>query len=76
MVISSMAQDIIARGGHTSELDTINGYMLSLADKHGVSAPYNRAVYEMCRREFAREKFTPLSIEDVGAEVLRRVQAG
>ncbi len=36
MVMSSMAQDIIQRGGHDSELDGINGYIVSLAEKHGV----------------------------------------
>jgi len=73
MVISSMAQDIIQRGGHDSELETINGYFVSLAEKHGVEAPYNRAVYELCRREFAKEKFEPLDVTAVWEEVQKRL---
>ncbi len=69
MVMSSMAQDILQRGGRESELETINGYLLSLADRHGVAAPYNRAVYDLCRREFAKERFEPLDVADVWAAV-------
>jgi 2-dehydropantoate 2-reductase len=73
MVMSSMAQDIIQRGGHDSELETINGYMVGLAEKYSVSAPYNRAIYQLCKREFSREKFTPLDVRDVWAEVSARL---
>ncbi len=69
MVISSMAQDIIQRGGHESELESINGYLLSLAEKHGVNVPYNRGVYGLCRKEFAKEKFEPLDVKAVWQEV-------
>jgi 2-dehydropantoate 2-reductase len=65
MVISSMAQDVIQRGSSQTELDTINGYFLELAGKHGVAAPYNRAVYKLCRREFARPGFQPLDVREV-----------
>lgn len=73
MVMSSMAQDIIQRGGHDSELETINGYIVGLADKHGVKAPYNRAIYELCKREFAGESFTPRDVKDVWKEVQPRL---
>lgn len=71
MVISSMAQDIIQRGGHDSELETINGYLVALAKKHGVAAPYNEAIYRMCAREFARTKFAPLDVKQVWEEVAK-----
>jgi 2-dehydropantoate 2-reductase len=73
MVMSSMAQDIIQRGGHDSELDTINGYIVELADKHGIKAPYNRAVYEMCKREFSKDTFIPVDVRDVWKEVSSRL---
>ncbi len=73
MVMSSMAQDIIQRGGHDSELETINGYMVGLAEKHNIDAPYNRAIYELCRREFAKKKFEPMDIRDVWAAVSGRL---
>jgi 2-dehydropantoate 2-reductase len=72
MVLSSMAQDILQRGGHESELETINGYLLSLADRQGLAVPYNRAIYDLCRSEFAKPHFTPLDVTDVHAAVLAR----
>lgn len=74
MVVSSMAQDVMHRGegdpGNT-ELDSINGYIVELADKHGVEAPMNRAIYRICKREFARPTFSPLDPEEVLAEVTK-----
>ncbi|MFC1890365.1 ketopantoate reductase family protein, partial [Thermodesulfobacteriota bacterium] len=69
MVLSSMAQDIIQRGGSESELESINGYLLALADKHGVEAPYNRTIYDLCVREFGKPGFEPLAMEAVWAAV-------
>jgi 2-dehydropantoate 2-reductase len=65
MVMSSMAQDVLQRGGADNELETINGYLLRLADRHGIRAPYNRAVYDLCRREFAKPHFEPLDVTEV-----------
>lgn len=71
MVLSSMAQDVIRRGGRDSELDSINGYLLRLADQHGLNVPYNRAVYRICREEFDKPGFEPIDV----AEVWRRILA-
>ncbi len=65
MVISSMAQDILQRGGSDSELESINGYFLRLADAHGVSVPYNRAVYQLCKERFGEAGFRPLDVREV-----------
>jgi 2-dehydropantoate 2-reductase len=73
MVLSSMAQDIIQRGGSDSELETINGYFIELADKYGFKAPYNRAVYELCRQEFNRPKFEPIDVKEVWERVLEKM---
>ncbi|MDQ1256864.1 MAG: 2-dehydropantoate 2-reductase, partial [Candidatus Hydrogenedentes bacterium] len=73
MVISSMAQDVIQRHSSQSELDTINGYFVELAQKTGVHAPYNKAVYELCKREFARPNFQPLDVQDVWNEIAQRL---
>ena len=64
MVISSMAQDVIQRRSGASELETINGYLLWLADVFAVPAPLNRAIYQLCKREFAKPDFQPLDIRD------------
>ena len=55
----------------TLTANLIGGYIVGLADKHSLKAPFNRAVYELCKREFAKPKFAPL---DIG-EVWRAVQA-
>jgi len=76
MVLSSMAQDILQRGGKESELESINGALLELAERHGVPAPLNRAVYDLCRQEFARPAFEPLDVREVWAFVQARLPRG
>ncbi len=65
MVVSSMAQDIIVNGGTTSELDSINGYVLGLAKKHGVNTPINNAIYKLCQEEFIKQPFKPMRVEKI-----------
>ena len=63
MGMSSMAQDIFNRKGNDTELDDINGYMLSLADKHNIAVPYNRTVYRLYREKFTEQNFSGMDIE-------------
>jgi len=63
MVVSSMAQDIIVNGGSTSELESINGYVLSLARQYGVKTPVNDAIYRICKEEFIKSPFKPVSVD-------------
>jgi len=76
MVRSSMAQDVQRRPGGPTELDDLNGYLLSLADRTGTPAPVNRAVYELCREAFARAPFEPLDVAAVCAAVDRARRQG
>lgn len=69
MVISSMAQDVLQRGGQETELESINGYIVKLADQVGMKAPVNRTIYEMCKKEFAKPDFKPLDVKEVWAEI-------
>ena len=69
MGMSSMAQDIFKRNASDTELDDINGYMLSLADKHRMTAPYNHAVYRLCKEQFGKAGFVGMSVEDVWQEI-------
>lgn len=69
MVLSSMAQDVLQRGGKENELETINGYIVQLADKYHMRAPLNRTIYALCKREFAKPEFKPLDVKDVWAEI-------
>ena len=52
MNMSSMTQDVALRGAHDTELESITGYIVELAAKHGVPAPYNRTIYRLGRERF------------------------
>ena len=65
MVLSSMAQDILQRKAGVSELDSLLGEFVRLADEHKVPAPYNKTVYRLCKEEFAKADFKPLTEEQV-----------
>lgn len=72
MVLSSMAQDVIQNAGTKTELQDINGYLLALADKYQVDAPYNRAIYQLCQEFFSADKFQPLSIDAIWQKMALR----
>jgi ketopantoate reductase len=65
MVLSSMAQDILQRRTGVSELDSLIGHFITLADKHHIPAPYNKTIYALCKAEFAKPDFKPLTEEQV-----------
>ncbi|MBD1372315.1 2-dehydropantoate 2-reductase [Hazenella sp. IB182357] len=65
MVLSSMGQDIIQRQGTESELDSLNGYFIKLADQAGLAVPYNRAIYQLCKEQFSKTPFKPLTEREV-----------
>ncbi len=67
-----MGQDVIQRGRSETELESLNGVIIRLADQHGIAAPYNRTVYELCRQRFAASPFEPMDVRDVLAAVERR----
>ena len=74
MVLSSMAQDILQRKSGISELDSLLGEFIRLADQHKVPVPYNKAVYRLCKEGFAKKDFKPLTEEQVWQAV--KEQAG
>lgn len=65
MVVSSMAQDVLQARRGDNELESINGYLLQLANQYQVDAPYNRAMYRLCREAFADAEFKPLEVQEV-----------
>jgi len=65
MVLSSMAQDILQRKTGVCELESLLGEFIRLADEHKVPVPYNKAVYKLCKEEFAKRDFKPLTEEQV-----------
>jgi hypothetical protein len=74
MTMSSMGQDVLQRKKTETELEYLNGYLVSLADEYGCPAPYNRTIYRLCREQFARPGFEPLPARRVWDEI-RRAQA-
>ncbi len=72
MVKSSMSQDVILRGSTVTELESLTGYIVNLADKVGVDAPYNAALLRIARSAFSRPGFRPMESRDL----LKAVEAG
>ncbi|HQJ07861.1 MAG TPA: 2-dehydropantoate 2-reductase [Deltaproteobacteria bacterium] len=73
MVISSMSQDIIQRGGTSSELDSLTGYILNLARQNRIKAPYNEAIYELGKEHFSRPGFKGMDVKEVWEEVQKKL---
>jgi 2-dehydropantoate 2-reductase len=71
MTITSMGQDVLQRKKTDTELEYLNGYLVSLADQVHHPAPYNRTVYRLCRAAFSRPGFEPLSARLVWDEIRR-----
>jgi len=62
---TSMAADILSKGSGVSELASINGYLLNLAEQHNIDVPYSKRLYKLCERNFADKPFTPMSSEQL-----------
>lgn len=60
MVKSSMSQDVILRGGTATELESLTGYIVTLAGRFGVPVPYNAALYRIAKAAFAQPGFKPV----------------
>jgi len=73
MVLSSMAQDILQRKIGVSELESLVGEFVRLADEYKIPAPYNKAVYRLCQEEFAKPEFKPLTEEQVWEAVKKEL---
>ncbi len=58
--LTSMQQDLM-QGTGLSELDTINGYLLKLAEKNSVPAPYSQALFDICQDHFRNNPAKPMS---------------
>ncbi|MFX1277056.1 MAG: ketopantoate reductase family protein [Promethearchaeota archaeon] len=63
--VNSMMQDIIIRGKSQSELESLNGYFVKLADSLNIKAPFIKTVYQLCKTQFNKSTFQPLNIDVV-----------
>ncbi|WP_128895963.1 ketopantoate reductase family protein [Longirhabdus pacifica] len=76
MVLSSMGQDVLQRKGSETELESLNGHFIALANKVGHKAPYNRAVYDMCQEKFKEVPFQPITEEEVWKRIQIQMKKG
>jgi ketopantoate reductase len=71
--LNSMGQDILQRGRDVSELESLTGYFVGLADTLGIAAPYNRTIYDLCEKKFAEKPFAPMDEAAVWREIVKRI---
>ncbi len=72
-VLSSMGQDVLQRKSAETELEYLNGYLLSLAGRFKIDVPYNRVIYRLCKENFALPEFAPLDVSRVWEEIRREI---
>jgi 2-dehydropantoate 2-reductase len=70
--LNSTAQDL-AFGKTTTELESLNGYMLTLAQKVGLAMPFNRAIYQIAKERFG-PRFQPMTETELLVAIQRRLQ--
>ncbi len=73
MQISSMAQDLFVLHKNTTELDSLNGYIVGLANAIGFDARFNKAIYEIAGREFHKPDYYPMEVADLWRKIEERI---
>jgi len=61
---TSMTTDVEQSKGET-ELDSINGYLLTLATQNKVAAPLSQKLYDICKLRFSQRPFKPMTSEQL-----------
>jgi 2-dehydropantoate 2-reductase len=72
--LNSMGQDMLQHGRGVSELESLTGHFIGLADRLKIAAPYNRTVYDLCREKFAATPFVPMDETEVWEEIRKRLE--
>ncbi|HYA77431.1 MAG TPA: 2-dehydropantoate 2-reductase [Verrucomicrobiae bacterium] len=68
---TSMTQDVF-NGKTTTELESLNGYMLELARRVGALMPINQAIYEIAKERFCPD-FKPVEESDLWEMINNRI---
>ena len=68
--LNSMSQDMIRRQRSKSELESLNGYLLKLADLQNIEIPYNQMIYKLCKEQFSKKPYQPLPVEVVWEKII------
>ncbi|MFW9824103.1 MAG: ketopantoate reductase family protein [Candidatus Thorarchaeota archaeon] len=66
---NSMAQDMIHRKKNQSELESLTGYLIKLADSLKIKIPYNQTIYNLSKEQFKKDPYQPLPVEVVWDEI-------
>ena len=69
---NSMMQDIITHQRNKSELESLTGYFIQLANKYHLKAPYNGAIYDLAKVQFSKVPFEQLDVDIVWDEINKR----
>ena len=70
--LNSTAQDLLAVKT-TTELESFNDYMLTLANKVGLQMPINQAIYEIAKDRFG-PNFQPMTEKELLATIQKKLQ--
>ncbi len=65
LALNSMAQDLLLHHKSTTELESLNGYFIQLADQYQQTVPYNRVIYSLCKEEFSKIPFQPMTETEI-----------
>ncbi len=71
---NSMIQDMIFRQKNQSELESLNGYFIKLADSLGLKAPYNNTIYKLCKEQFIHAPYKPLEVDIVLRKINENIE--
>ncbi len=66
---NSMSQDMIHRKKNQSELESLTGYLIKLAESADIEIPFNRTIYALSKAQFKKVPYQPLSVEVVWDEI-------
>lgn len=69
MHITSMGQDVYLTKRGATELESLNGYFLRLAEKVGFDAHYNRALYSITKDWLAQPEIRPMHERELWAKL-------
>lgn len=67
--LNSMSQDMIRRQRSRSELESLNGYLLNLAESVSIEVPYNQIIYKLCKQQFEKRPYQPLPVKVVWEKI-------
>ncbi|MHA2400539.1 MAG: ketopantoate reductase family protein [Promethearchaeota archaeon] len=70
---NSMAQDMIHRQKDKSELESLNGYLIKLAESMNLEIPFNKMIYKLSKQQFEKKPYRPLPVETVWEEINKNI---